>query len=211
MKASDFAIGNLNAWAMARLQERKTLRGLTVLPDDQGNFLNVLEKQLGALGIAAFVANADWKNESPSSSVITDDNTFHIVIAENVLLNRTPDELLAATVATDEERRALQLAVNQRVHQTGASQDFLIDDGWNYVLLGEDPTLADSWAPIFNVYQVSEMVQRVLHGSPIDGNNTCVWKSRRYGATVQGLDFPVIASALLEFSALVTYPPMRIA
>lgn len=212
MKASDFALIHLNTWALAQLQAKATLRSLVIVPDNRGDFKNQLDKAYGAFGIAGFVANADGRNFKPNAPSLHDDTTFRIVLIENVSVNRNRAPVVTATpIVTDADRRALpNLHPFDCVRQTGTSQDFSIEEEWKYRLLAADATQAANWAPVLNIYQAAELIERVLHGVPISGGNTCLWRRRMFGVPVEGLAQPIHATCQLEFGAVVDYEPMRI-
>ena len=213
MKATDFVLTNLNAWVVAQLQAKATLRSLMIVPDNRGDFKNQLDKAYGAFGIAGFVANADGQNFTPQAASLHDNTVFRIVLIENVNVNRNRAPVSTVSpVVTDEDRRALpNLHPYDCVQQTSASQDFQIEEAWKYRLLAADAAQATNWAPVLNIYQAAELIERVLHGLPISVGNTCVWRRRMFGVPVKGLFQPIHATCQLEFGAVLDYGPMVIA
>ena len=213
MKAADFSLIHLNTWAIAQLQARATLRSLAIVSDDRGEFRNQLDKAYATFGIAGFVSNADGRNFRPNATSLHDETAFRIVLIENVDANRNrPPVVTVSPISTDEDRRELpHLHPCDCVQQTGASQDFLIEEAWKYRLLTSDATQAANWAPVLSIYQAAELIERVLHGRQISGGSVCVWKQRMFSVPLKGFAQPIHATCQLEFGTVVSYAPMQTA
>lgn len=211
MTSSDLQIAALNAWVIARLQEKAVFNGLTVLSNDRGDLLDEMNQALGVLGIVAVVGNAAGNNPDKNKLSLSAVTRLEIALGESDTINQNR-VVFSSAVADDTARKALTgIASGQIVEQTGASQDFLIEEAWDYWLSGTTASNADHWSPLWNIYQLAELVKRVLHGQQPATGATLVYDSHEFGVPFLAKGVKPDKTAAVNFEVRMDYPPIVIA
>jgi hypothetical protein len=209
--STDIQLTSLNAWVIAQLEAKSVFNGLTVLADDRGGLLDEMEKALGALGTVAVVGNAEGNNPNKKALSLSSQTRIGVVLGESDIINQSR-VTYGSTVATDAARKALTgITPGQLVSQTGASQDFLIDEAWSYWLSGTTASNADHWSPLWSIYELVELVKRVLHGQSPAAGATMVYESHEFGVPFLAKDVKPDKTAVVYFETKIDYPPVVIA
>jgi hypothetical protein len=211
MRSADLQIAALNEWVIARLEAKAVFNGLTILTDDRGDLLDEMNEALGVLGTVAVVGNADGDNPEKNQLALSSTTRLEITLGESDTINQNRI-VFGSAVAGDTARKALVgVPAGQLVEQTGASQDFLIDEAWDYWLCGTTPSNAAHWSPLWNIYQLAELVKRVLHGQQPATGATLVYVSHEFGVPFVRESIKPDKTAAIRFEARIDYPPIVIA
>lgn len=196
---------SLQAAAVAHLQSKATLRGVTILPLFRGDIANAIDIAVASLGLCIVVGDGEATNPKPDAAAPRATRRFDVTVIENSVINR--NRTLVATVANEAERLALNagptpvVTAGQAVAQT--------DNGLTYWLVAGSGTDAAHWGLVLNIYQLVALVIRSLHGWPSGHGATAVYVGDEFGAPpqeVQGADI----TANVRFETLVKFDPTEV-